>query len=152
MATSETTDARSSDGTDPSSTPDDGLGRPVAVPRGGWRDRVRAKPGLREAYRVGVFLLGLAFIVLGVALAVLPGPLTIPPILIGLWIWSTEFRFAERLFESFKRKAREAWAHARRHPLSSAAVTVGGLVAAGLAIWAVGHFELVDRARSAVGL
>lgn len=149
MATSDTAAARS-DATP--STPSDGLGRPAEVPRGGWRDRVRSKPGLREVYRVGVFVVGLAFIVLGVALAVLPGPLTIPPVLIGLWIWSTEFRFAERLFESFKRKGREAWAHARRHPRSSAAVTAGGLLAAGAAIWAVAHFELVERARSAAGL
>jgi Putative transmembrane protein (PGPGW) len=132
--------------------PDDGLGRPVEVPRGSRRDRIRSKPGLAQAYRVGVFLAGLLFIVLGVALAVLPGPLTIPPVLLGLWIWSTEFRFAKRFFESFKRKAREAWAHAQRHPASSALITIGGLVAAGAAIWAVGHFELVAKAKDAVGL
>jgi Putative transmembrane protein (PGPGW) len=132
--------------------PDDGLGRPAELPRGSRRDRIRSKPGLAQAYRVGVFLAGLLFIVLGLALAVLPGPLTIPPILLGLWIWSTEFRFAERFFESFKRKAREAWAHAKRHPCSSAAITVGGVVAAGAVIWAVGHFELIAKAREAVGL
>lgn len=82
----------------------------------------------------------------------LPGPLTIPPVLLGLWIWSTEFAFAERFFESFKRKARDAWAHARRHPRSSAAITIGGLVAAGVAMWAVVHFELVDKAKQAIGL
>ena len=89
---------------------------------------------------------------LGVALAVFPGPLTIPPVLLGLWIWSTEFRFAERLFESFKEKAREAWAHAKRHPRSSTAVTVGGLLMAAVAFWAVGHFELVDKGRTLAGL
>lgn len=132
--------------------PDDGLGPRTAVPRGGRRDRIRSKPGLAQAYRVGVFLAGLLFIVLGVALAVLPGPLTIPPVLLGLWIWSTEFRFAERLFESFKRKARDAWAHAKRHPRSSTAITVGGLAAAGVAMWAVVHFDLVANAKDAVGL
>jgi hypothetical protein len=132
--------------------PDDGLGRPTAVPRGSRRERIRSKPGLAQAYRVGVFLVGLLFIVLGVALAVLPGPLTIPPVLLGLWIWSTEFRFARRLFESFKRQAREAWAHAKRHPVSSAFITIGGLVAAGAAIWAVKHFELIAKAKDAVGL
>jgi hypothetical protein len=131
---------------------EDGLGRPAPVPRGGWRDRVRSKPGLGHFYRVGVFLAGLVFIVLGFALAVLPGPLTIPPVLLGLWIWSTEFRFARRFFDAFERKAREAWRHARVHPVSSAAVTVGGLAAAGAAVWAVSHFELVDKARDAVGL
>jgi hypothetical protein len=82
---------------------------------------------------------------------VLPGPLTIPPILLGLWIWSTEFRFAERFFDSFKEKGKEAWAHAKRHPHSSAAITIGGLVAAGVAMWAVVHYDLVARARDAVG-
>ena len=131
---------------------DDGLGAPVAVPRGSRRERIRSKPGLGQAYRAGVFVAGLLCIVLGVALAVLPGPLTIPPVLLGLWIWSTEFRFAERFFDSFKGKAREAWAHAKRHPRSSTIVTVGGLLAAGVAMWAVAHFELVGRAKDAAGI
>ena len=129
----------------------DGLGEPAAVPPDGLRERIRSKPGLGQAYRVGVFIAGLLCIAVGVALAVLPGPLTIPPVLLGLWIWSTEFRFAERFFQSFKVKARKAWAHAKRHPRSSTAITVGGLVAAVVALWAVGHFELAVRAKDAVG-
>ena len=123
-----------------SATRTDGLGQPTRVPRGSWRDRVRSSPGLAQAYRVGVFAVGLLCIALGFALAVLPGPLTIPPVLLGLWIWSTEFAFAERFFDSFQEKAREAWAHARRHPVTSAIVTVGGLALAGVAMWAVAHF------------
>ncbi len=133
-------------------TADDGLGRPAAVPEGGWRDRVRSKPGVGHAYRVGVFVAGLVCIALGFALAVLPGPLTIPPVLLGLWIWSTEFRFAERLFETFKHKARDAWAHAKRHPASSAAITIGGLAAAAAAMWAVSHYELVAKGKDAIGV
>ena len=129
---------------------EDGLGQPSDVPRGSRRDRIRSKPGLREAYRLTVFVVGLLFIAGGIALAVLPGPLTIPPVLIGLWIWSTEFRFAERLFDTFQAKGREAWEHAKRHPVTSAAVSVGGLAAAAAALWAVGHFELVDRAKDVV--
>ena len=136
----------------PSSASNDGLGRPVDVPRGSRRDRVRSKPGVAQAYRVGVFVTGLVFIALGFALAVLPGPLTIPPVLIGLWIWSTEFRFAQRLFDSFKRKGREAWQHARRHPVSSTAITVGGLAAAGAAAWATAHFDLITRGQEAIGM
>jgi len=131
---------------------DDGLGRPADVPRGGWRERIRSKPGLRQAYRIGVFVVGLLFIALGLALAILPGPLTIPPVLLGLWIWSTEFRFAQRFFQSFKPKARQAWAHAKRHPRSSGLITVGGLAAAGVAAWAIAHFELVGKAKDAIGL
>ena len=130
----------------------DGLGRPVEVPRASRRDRIRSKPGLGHGYRIGVFVLGLSCIVVGFALAVLPGPLTIPPVLLGLWIWSTEFAFAERFFDTFKCKAGEAWAHAKRHPASSAVITIGGLALAGVAFWAVGHFELVAKGKDAVGL
>ena len=135
-----------------SSAADDGLGQPAEAPKRGWRDRVRSKPGVGQAYRIAIFVVGLLCIVLGFALAVLPGPLTIPPVLLGLWIWSTEFRFAERLFDSFKRKAQEAWAHAKAHPASSAAITIGGLTAAGVAMWAVSHFDLVAKGKDAVGL
>jgi len=131
---------------------EEALGRPAETSPGGWRDRVRSKPGLGQAYRAGVFVVGLLCIALGVGLAVLPGPLTIPPVLLGLWIWSTEFRFAQRLFASFRRKAHDAWAHAKKHPASSAAITVGGLAAAGLAVWAVSHYELVAKGQEAVGL
>ena len=130
----------------------DGLGRPTAVHHDSLRARIRSKPGLAQAWRVGVFVAGLVCMAVGVALMVLPGPLTIPPALLGLWIWSSEFAWARRFFEAFQRKARDAWAHARQHPVSSAVITVGGLALAGAVVWAVGHFSLVDRARDAVGL
>lgn len=130
----------------------DGLGRPIPVPEHGWRDAIREKPGLAQVWRIGVFVAGLLFVVLGIALSVLPGPLTIPPVLVGLWIWSSEFEWASRFFTTFKEKARNAWAHARRHPVSSTIITVGGLAAAGAAFWAVGHYELVERAKELVGL
>jgi len=112
---------------------------------------VRQKPGLGIAYRVAVFVAGLLFVLLGLALTVLPGPLTIPPILVGLWVWSTEFEWARRIFLAFRRKARDTWTHARQHPVSSAAVNLGGLVAAGVVFWAVGHYDLVDRLLRAIG-
>jgi len=126
------------------------LGESVDVPRDGLRDRIRAKPGLREAYRLGVFVAGFLFIGLGIALMALPGPLTIPPVLVGLWIWSTEFAFAERFFDRAKDKANDAWEHAKAHPRSSAIVSGGGLVAAIVAAWAVTHFGLVDQAKNAI--
>src|SRR3954466_8504219 len=132
------------------SVSDDGLGEPADVPKGGWRARVRSKPGVGQAYRVGVFVAGLLCVALGFALAVLPGPLTIPPLLLGLWVWSTEFEWARRFFAVFQRKARDTWAHARKHPVSSIVITVGGLTAAAVAVWAVGHFQFVDRAREAL--
>ena len=117
-----------------------------------WREHVRAKPGLSHAYRVAVFVAGLVCIAGGLALSVLPGPLTIPPVLLGLWLWSTEFRFADRVLDSFKEKGAAAWAHAKRRPVSSALMTLAGLAAVAAAFWAVGHFDLVDKARSALGI
>jgi hypothetical protein len=130
----------------------DGLGAATPVTRGSFRDRIRTKPGFAQAWRVGVFVAGLLCVALGVALAVLPGPLTIPPVLLGLWIWSTEFHWARRFFETFKAKAKAAWDHAKMHPTSSAAITIGGLAAAAVAFWAVGHFALVDRLKALIGL
>jgi hypothetical protein len=130
----------------------DGLGPPVAVTKGSLRDRIRSKPGLAQAWRIGVFVVGLLCVALGVALAVLPGPLTIPPVLLGLWVWSTEFRWARRFFDTFKEKARATWVHAKQHPVSSIVITVGGLAAAAIAFWAVGHFQLVERGKDALGL
>ena len=129
----------------------DGLGQPRAVKPGSFRERVHANRSVALAWRIGVFVVGLLFVALGIALTVLPGPLTIPPVLLGLWVWSTEFAWAARFFATFRRKASDAWAHAKQHPVSSAAITVGGLAAAGVAFWAVGHFELVDKATSALG-
>ena len=130
----------------------DALGGERPVERGSFRDRVRRKPGIGQAWRAGVFLLGLVCILGGFALAVLPGPLTIPPVLLGLWLWSTEFEWAHRFFLPFKKKGEEAWAHAKRHPVSSTLITVLGLVLAGAAIWATGHYHLVDRGKDLVGL
>jgi len=131
---------------------DRALGRPAPAPQGGLRERIRTKPGLGQAYRVGVFLVGLLCIAAGFALAVLPGPLTIPPVLLGLYIWSTEFAWAKRFFDAFKVKAQDAWAHAKLHPVSSTLITVGGIAAAVVAVLLVRHYELVEKGRNAVGL
>ena len=118
----------------------------------GWRARMRRTPGGAHLLKVLVFLLGLVFILLGGALIVAPGPLTIPPILLGLYIWSTEFAWADRLLDRAKVSAREAWANAKAKPVLSAFVTVGGLVALGVAVYLVRRYELVARAKELVGL
>ncbi|RBY90534.1 PGPGW domain-containing protein [Blastococcus sp. TF02A-26] len=131
----------------------DGLGKPAEVDPDSWRGRIRAKRTTHLAWRGAVFTAGLLFVLLGVALTALPGPLTIPPVLLGLWVWSTEFDWARRLFAGFRRKAVATWEHAKQHPVSSTVVTVGGLVMAGVAFfWAVAHFQLVDKATTALGI
>ena len=130
----------------------DALGGERPVERGSFRDRMRRRRHTRIAWRSGIFLAGLLCILAGFALVVLPGPLTIPPIIVGLWIWSTEFEWAHRFFAAWKEKGKDAWDHARRHPVRSTAITIGGLVAAGVAIWAVLHYDLVARGKELVGL
>ncbi len=118
----------------------------------GWRARLRRTPGGAQLLKVVVFVVGLAFILLGCALIVAPGPLTIPPILLGLWLWSTEFAWADRLLDRAKDSARAAWADAQRRPVLSALLTVGGLIGLGVALWAIARYELVARLLAAVGL
>lgn len=118
----------------------------------GWRARVRRTPGGRHFLKVAVFLLGLFFVLLGIALAALPGPLTIPPILLGVWIWSSEFAWADRLLGRAKKSAQEAWEKAKRRPVTSAFVTGSGLVAVGVGLYLTSRYELVDRVREYAGL
>ena len=118
----------------------------------GWRARMRRTPGGAQLLKCTVFLLGLAFVLLGCALIVAPGPLTIPPILVGVWIWSTEFAWADRLLERAKRSAQEAWEQATRRPVVSALVTVSGLLALGAVIWAMGRYDLVTRGLELLGV
>lgn len=118
----------------------------------GWRARLRRTPGGAQLLQVLVFLFGLAFILLGIALIALPGPLTIPPILLGLYIWSTEFAWADRLLDRAKASAREAWANAKAQPVISGLVTFGGIAALIFGLYLVSRHDLIDKAREAVGL
>jgi hypothetical protein len=90
-----------------------------------------------------VFLLGAAFIGLGLALAVLPGPLTIPPVLLGLAIWSLEFDFAQRWLDPIQRRAQQAWDMAKARPWWTGAVTGVGLLAAGAAAFLALQLDLL---------
>jgi hypothetical protein len=119
---------------------------------GAWKTALRKTPGGASAVKAIVFVAGLLFILLGLALAALPGPLTIPPILVGLYIWSTEFAWAERLLDRAKRSAQEAWEKAKRRPVLTALVTVSGLIAFGVGVWLVAKHDLVERAKELVGL
>lgn len=95
----------------------------------GVRHRIRSRRSTRHAWRVIVFVTGLFFILLGVVLVIFPGPLTIPPILLGFWIWSTEFDAAKRQVERFEGKAREGWQEVKDHPIRAGLVTGAGVVA-----------------------
>ena len=121
------------------------------TPLRGWRARLRRTRGGRHLLQALVFALGALFVLLGAALIVLPGPLTIPPILLGVWIWSTEFAWAERLRDRAVDSAREAWEAARRKPVTSAVVTGGGLVLLAASLFAVQRYDVVERVRGTLG-
>jgi uncharacterized membrane protein YbaN (DUF454 family) len=106
----------------------------------------------RTLRRVVVFVAGLLLILTGIVLVVLPGPLTIPPILLGLWLWSREFEFARRWLRPVQAKGAVAWEQARAKPVHTSLITVLGLVGAALVIWSVLRYDLIDHGRRLVGL
>jgi hypothetical protein len=114
--------------------------------RAGVRARLRRTRGGAQFLRAAVFVSGLLFILLGIALVALPGPLTIPPILLGLYIWSTEFRWADRLLQRAKKSAQEALDQAKRKPVTTALVTASGLAAAAVAFYLMSRYDILGRA------
>ena len=72
-----------------------------------WRRRIRANPPLYAAYRVLVFVAGLAVVVVGILLVPLPGPGWVI-VFLGLAIWASEFKTAQRVLGFVRGKVR-AW-------------------------------------------
>ncbi len=63
---------------------------------------------VRQAYRMIVLVIGLSIVGLGLVLVVLPGPWTIPLVLLGLAILATEFVWARSLLQRAKVYAAKA--------------------------------------------
>ena len=112
---------------------------------------MRRTRGGRLVFRIGALVLGTALIALGLALIVLPGPLTIPPVLLGLYVLSTEFAFAERQLDKAQKRGQRV-AGGQGAAGAGPFITGGGLVAAGVAVWAATRYELVARGKDLVGL
>ncbi len=106
----------------------------------------------RTLRRIVVFVTGLFLIILGLVLIVLPGPLTIPPILLGVWVWSREFEFAQRWLRPLKEKGAAVWETAQAKPVHTTVVTVLGLIGAGVLIWAAFRYDLIHRSWELAGL
>ena len=123
-------------------------------------DRVSGSPArhssmatmTRSVRRVLLFLAGLVLIITGLVLVVLPGPLTIPPILLGLWLWSLEFEFARRWLRPVRERGAVAWEQAREKPVRTGLVTALGLVGAAVLIWAALRYDLVARGQDLIGI
>jgi hypothetical protein len=117
------------------------------VTRWNLRDRLRKLPAGDVIVHGAVFLVGAAFIGLGLALSLLPGPLTIPPVLVGLLIWSLEFDFAERWLDKAKAQAQEAWDAAQAHPWRAGLVTGGGIALFVVGLVLASRYGLIDKAK-----
>ncbi|MDX6223670.1 MAG: hypothetical protein QOE64_46 [Frankiales bacterium] len=116
-----------------------------------WRMRLRATRVGTWLLKLLVLVVGGVFIALGLVLVVLPGPLTIPPVLFGLWIWSTEFAWAERLRLRAAVRGRVALAAARARPVHAAAATFAGLALLVAGLVAARKYDIVDRVIDALG-
>jgi len=81
-----------------------------------WRRKLREDKRKLAAYRIAVGLLGLILVVLGFVSGPLPGPGGIPLILLGLAVWSSEFRWAHLLMQWFKAKLHRyrSWSGAKK--------------------------------------
>lgn len=62
----------------------------------------------RSSKRIAVFVVGVALVLLGIALIPLPGPFSIPLMVAGLAVLATEFVWAERMLDQVKDKTRQA--------------------------------------------
>jgi uncharacterized protein (TIGR02611 family) len=61
-----------------------------------------------------VFVVGVALVVLGIALIPLPGPFSIPLMVAGLAVLATEFVWAERMLDTVKDKTQQVTDLAKR--------------------------------------
>lgn len=127
-------------------------GRSARLPEAGWRARLRRTRGGAVALKVVVFLVGAGFIAVGVAAIVLPGPLTIPPMLLGLWILASEFAWADGLFQRAKRSGLEAWEQVKRRPVVSVGSTLLGIAAVVALVVVGGRLGWWDAVRDALPL
>ncbi|MCY0919648.1 MULTISPECIES: TIGR02611 family protein [unclassified Streptomyces] len=104
---------------------------------------VKARRSLHLSWQVGVFVVGLAIIAAGVAMLVLPGPGWVA-IFAGLFIWGTEFAWAQVVLRWTKRKVAEAAQKAldpkvrrRNIILTSVGLVIAGVLV-GFYLWKYG--------------
>lgn len=68
----------------------------------------------RSTKRIVVFVVGVALVLLGIALIPLPGPFSIPLMIAGLAVLATEYVWAEKVLDTVKDRAKRASDVARR--------------------------------------
>jgi uncharacterized protein (TIGR02611 family) len=106
-------------------------------------DFVKARRTLHLSWQVGVFLIGLAVVVVGVIMLPLPGPGWFV-IFAGMAIWATEFVWAQLVLRWTKRKVTEAAQRAldprvrrRNMILTATGLVIAGALAA-VYVWKFG--------------
>jgi len=84
--------------------------------RWAWRRKIRQNRRQLAVYRFGVAVAGLLLICVGFISGPIPGPGGIPLVLLGLAIWSSEFEWAYKLMQWFKRLLHryQAWPRRRQ--------------------------------------
>ncbi|QNP73786.1 TIGR02611 family protein [Streptomyces roseirectus] len=130
-----TTDDRQADGDRPGKG-DAGLGSKAPA-------FIKKSRTLHLSWQVGVFVVGLAVVVLGIIMLPLPGPGWVV-IFAGMAIWATEFVWAQLVLRWTKRKVTEAAQRAldpkarrRNIILTSVALVIIGVLA-GVYLWKYG--------------
>ncbi|ODA69971.1 putative transmembrane protein (PGPGW) [Streptomyces sp. AVP053U2] len=104
---------------------------------------VKARRTLHLSWQVGVFIVGLAVVLAGAAMLVLPGPGWVV-IFGGMAIWATEFVWAQLVLRWTKRKVTEAAQRAldprvrRRNIILTTVGLVVAAVLAGVYLWKFG--------------
>jgi uncharacterized protein (TIGR02611 family) len=98
------------------------------------RDRVRRVPGGAVIWRVLIGTVGGVIVLFGLLLIPLPGP-GWALVFVGLAVWATEFRWAQRLLRYAREVLRRwtAWAKRQSLPVRLLMGLAGLLVLAGLA-------------------
>lgn len=97
------------------------------VDRWAWRQRLRARPHTRITLRIVVGTLGTLLILAGFVTGPIPGPGGVPLVLLGLAVWSSEFRWAHRLMNRFRRVLQQLrrWPRRRKIVAIAAALVIG---------------------------
>jgi len=113
------------------------------VSRSRWWSWFRENRGRHRLFRVGVFVVGLILVLVGAAMWLVSLLLAVPPVFVGLWVWSREFHWGHRLFRSFLRRAASLWSRVRSRPVRWAVITLGGVGVGCAGYWAWVHYGLV---------
>lgn len=103
-----------------------------------WRERVRRNSLLNNAWRITVFTVGMAVLLAGVAMLILPGP-GWAAIFVGFAILATEFAWARTALSRAKHTANRARERAldprTRRQNTLIAVSCGVLIAAAVIVY-----------------